>query len=119
VGNLYLDATGAPCFVDWQLVQHGPWYLDVGYHLACTQDVEHRRRSERELLAHYLDRLAAEGGKGPSWDDAWRAIRIGMLYGFFLWAITVKMASEVTSIMLARLGAAVADHEAYDAVTAC
>ena len=116
VGNLYLDASGQPCLVDWQLVQAGPWYLDVGYHLACAIGVEDRRRSERDLLEHYLERLGAEGGEVPPWDEAWRSIRVGMLYGFFLWAITLKVAPPITTVMLERLGTAVADHDAYSSI---
>jgi hypothetical protein len=38
-----------------------------------------------------------------------------MLYGFYLWAITLKVAPPVTTEMLRRLGSAVADHDAYGA----
>jgi hypothetical protein len=38
---------------------------------------------------------------------------IGMVYGFFLWAITLKVAPAVTTVMLERLGNAVNDHRAY------
>ena len=116
VGNLYLDASRQPCLVDWQLVQRGPWFLDVGYHIACTMDTNERRHAESDLLAHYLDRLRHEAGDAPTWDDAWRAIGVGMVYGFFLWAITLKMAAPITAAMLERLGGAVADHDAYDSV---
>lgn len=116
VGNLYLDASERPCLVDWQLVQRGPWYIDVGYHVACTMNTNERRGSEADLLAHYLDRLRHEAGHTPSWDDAWRSIGMGMMYGFFLWAITLKVAPPITSAMLERLGSAVADHNAYDSV---
>jgi Phosphotransferase enzyme family len=116
VGNLYLDASGQPCLVDWQLVQAGPWYMDVGYHIACTVSVEDRRRTERDLLVHYLERLDAEGGDVPAWDDAWRSIGMGILYGFFLWGITLKVAPPITTVMLERLGTAVADHDAYSSV---
>lgn len=118
VGNLYLDASGQPCLVDWQLVQAGPWYLDVGYHLACTMGVDDRRRTERDLLALYLERLEAHGGEAPTWDEAWRSIRMGILYGFFLWSITLKVAPPITTVMLERLGTAVADHDAYASVSA-
>lgn len=118
VGNLYLDAHGAPCLVDWQLVQRGPWYVDVGYHLGCALTVRDRRQDERALLATYLERLEAEGGEAPGWDEAWRAIGVGMLYGLFLWAITLKVHPSVTTVMLERLGAAVADHRAYSSVLA-
>ncbi len=116
VGNLFLNASGLPCLVDWQLVQGGPWYLDVGYHLGCTLSPEERRRNERDLLAHYLDRLRAEGAEAPSWDDARRGIARGLVYGFFLWAITLKVAPPITTAMLERLGTAVAEHEAFDTV---
>jgi Phosphotransferase enzyme family len=118
VGNLYLDAAGRPCLVDWQLVQRGPWYLDVGYHIGCTLSAEERRRTEWDLLAHYLDRLRAEGADAPSWDDARHLVALGLVYGFFLWAITLKVAPTITTAMLGRLGSAVADHGAYAHVAA-
>lgn len=116
VGNLYLDAAGRPCLVDWQLVQRGPWYLDVGYHIACAIGGKDRRQTERDLLTHYLDRLRADGGEVPNWDEAWRNIQVGMIYGFFLWAITLKVAPPITTAMLRRLGTAVADHGAYSTI---
>ena len=113
VGNLYLDAARRPNLVDWQLVQSGPWYLDVGYHIGCTLRPEERRRAEWDLLAHYLDRLRFETPDPPSWDEARRSVGIGLVYGFFLWAITLKVSPPITTAMLGRLGSAVADHEAY------
>ena len=116
VGNLYLDGQGRPSFVDWQLVQRGPWYLDVGYHIASTLTVEDRRRAERDLLRHYLDRLAATGVEPPSWDEAWQGFRRGIVHGFYLWSITLKVAPEITSTLQRRLGTAVADHDSFSAV---
>jgi hypothetical protein len=116
VGNLYLDAAGRPCLVDWQLVQAGPWYLDVGYHIGCTMSPAERRRTESDLLAHYLERLRHEGADTPSWDDARRDIALGLVYGFFLWAITLKVAPPITTAMLERLGSAVDEHGAYETV---
>jgi hypothetical protein len=116
IGNLYLDASGRPCLVDWQLVQRGPWYLDVGYHIACAVEIEDRRRTEQDLLSHYLEHLGAEGSAVPTWDEAWRLIGIGMVYGFFLWAITLKVDPRITTAMLERLGTAVADHDALSVI---
>ena len=65
VGNLFLDADGRPSFLDWQLVQRGAWYLDVGYHIASTLQPDERRKHERELLTHYLECLAATGVSVP------------------------------------------------------
>jgi hypothetical protein len=116
VGNLYLDHSGLPSFVDWQLVQRGPWYLDVGYHIASALTIGDRRRTERDLVGHYLDRLAAGGVEVPAWDDAWLGVRRGIVYGFFLWGITLKVDPAVTSRLLERLGTAAADHDAFEAV---
>jgi hypothetical protein len=113
VGNLYLDGARRPSFVDWQIVQRGPWYLDVGYHIASALTIEDRRRSEQDLVRHYLDRLGAGGVDAPSWDDAWRGVRRGIVYGFFLWGITLKVDPAVTSKLLERLGTATADHGAF------
>jgi hypothetical protein len=116
VGNLYLDDAGRPSFVDWQLVQRGPWYLDVGYHIASALTVEDRRRSEQDLVHHYLGRLTAGGVEAPSWDEAWLGVRRGVLYGFFLWGITLKVDPAVTSKLLERLGTAAADHDVFVAM---
>ncbi|WUA11997.1 phosphotransferase [Nocardia sp. NBC_01377] len=118
MGNLYLDGDGRPALLDWQLVQRGHWYLDVGYHIASTLTVEDRRHSERDLLRHYLDTLAAHGVQSPPWDAAWQAISRGILHGFYLWGITVQVAPEVTTELLRRLGTAAADHGAYETVAA-
>jgi hypothetical protein len=115
VGNLYVDATGVASLLDWQLVQRGRWYFDVGYHIASTLTVPGRRRTERDLLRHYLDALASHGVTPPPWEDAWRAIAFGMLHGFFLWSITTKVQPAIIATLLHRLGTAVADHDALSA----
>jgi thiamine kinase-like enzyme len=109
VGNLVLDAGGTASLVDWQLVQRGMWYFDVGYHITSTLTIDERRRSERDLLRHYLDALSSYGVTPPPWDDAWHAIAGGMLHGFFLWGITTKVDPAVIVTLLHRLGTAVAD----------
>ena len=109
VGNLVVDAGGTASLVDWQLVQRGKWYFDVGYHIASTLTVEDRRNSERDLLRHYLDALASHGVTPPSWDEAWHAIAGGMLHGLFLWGITTKVDPAIIVTLLHRLGTAVAD----------
>lgn len=112
VGNVFVDAAGIPSLVDWQLVQRGSWYLDVGYHIASSLPVAERRRAERDLLQHYLDALASHGITPPSWEQAWRNIGRGMVHGFFLWGITTKVEPAVIATLLHRLGTAVADHQA-------
>jgi hypothetical protein len=117
VGNVYLDGAGRPSLLDWQTVQRGPWYLDVGYHIASALSVEARRRAERDLVTHYLDELRGHGIEVPARPDPWLGIRRGILQGFYMWGITMKVRPAVTSVLLHRLGTAAEDHDAYGAVT--
>jgi Phosphotransferase enzyme family len=119
IGNVFLDRAGRPSFCDWQLVQRGPWYLDVGYHIGAVLTVEDRRRTEQDLLRHYLDRLAAGGIDVPGIDEAQRRVCLGLVHGFYLWGITLKVDPRKTAVLLERLGTAVADHDAYDAIAGC
>jgi len=116
VGNLYLDGAGQPCFVDWQLVQRGPWYIDVGYHIASALPVEVRREAEHDLVDHYLECLAARAIDAPDRDTAWQGVRRGMLHGFFLWGITLRVDPPITTAMLERMGTAAADHDVLAAM---
>ncbi|PXW32778.1 UNVERIFIED_CONTAM: ecdysteroid kinase [Williamsia faeni] len=111
-GNLFLDPAGRPSLFDWQLVQRGMWYLDVGYHIAATLSVEDRRRSEDELLRHYLQSLADLGVEPPPFETARRALGLGIVHGLYLWSITAEVEPRLIEILLHRLGTAAADHEA-------
>jgi hypothetical protein len=112
-GNLYTDSRGRPGLLDWQLVQRGAWYIDVGYHIASSLSVEDRRRSEQDLLSHYLNRLTSHGLAAPSWDEVWFGLCCGIVYGLFLWSITQRVKPEITTTLLGRLGTAAADHEVF------
>jgi hypothetical protein len=122
IGNLYLDGAGRPSLLDWQLIQRGPWYLDVGYHIASALTVADRRAREGDLLRHYLDELRAACAARdraltlPTPAQAWLGYRLGILYGFYHWGITVLVDRPITGELLRRLGTATADHDAYDAV---
>jgi Ser/Thr protein kinase RdoA (MazF antagonist) len=117
-GNVFLDGTGRPSLLDWQLVQRGPWYIDVGYHLASVLTVADRRRSETDLVRHYLDRLAVDGIDLQLNEQVWQGLRRGMIHGYYLWGITLKVDPRKTAVLLERLGTAVADHDAFREVTA-
>ena len=118
IGNLFTDRDDRLALLDWQLVQRGPWYVDIGYHIASSLDVDDRRSSERDLLEHYLDRLASQGGVAPTWDEVWPSYACGIVYGLFLWSITQKVKPEITTVLLGRLGAAALDHDVYRVVQA-
>jgi len=112
LGNLYLEADGAPGFFDAQ-VARGPWQLEVTYHLVAALDMLDRRRWERELLAHYLDSLRRNGIEAPSFDNAWEAHRREIAYGLFIFLIneTRFQTEAVNTAYTARFGAAALDHD--------
>jgi hypothetical protein len=111
VGNLWLDRDGHPGLVDWQCVQTGHWGIDIGYHIASALTPPERERHERDLVAHYLERVRALRGEAPAWDEAWSAYRAGIVYGFFLWAITLRVDPPIIATLLERLGTAAAAHD--------
>ena len=116
VGNVFLDADGAPALVDWQVVQRGHWGVDVGYHIASALTTPDRESTERDLLAHYLECLRSHGIDPPSWDEAWDAYRAGIAYGYFMWAITLVVKPEIIQVLLQRLSAAAAAHDSFGAL---
>jgi aminoglycoside/choline kinase family phosphotransferase len=116
VGNLFLDAQGAPGLVDWQVVQRGHWGIDVGYHIASALTISDRERSERDLLLHYVECLRSHGVDPPAWDDVMDAYRAGIAYGYFMWAITLVVKPAIIRVLLQRLSAAAAAHDSFGAL---
>lgn len=115
VGNTFLDGAGAPGLLDWQLVQHGHWSVDVAYHIASALEPATRAEHEGDLLAHYLDALGSHGAGAPPFDAAWADYRFAMPYGFFLWGITLYVQPDIISELIYRLGTAVSELESYEA----
>lgn len=64
VGNVYFDG-GRAALRDWQVVGRGSPAFDVAYLIGSAMTIDDRRTSERELLRHYLDALAAAGVTNP------------------------------------------------------
>ncbi len=112
-GNVYLDAAGQACWLDWQVIQPGHWSTDVAYHLSTVLETRDRRSHEAALLRHYLAELDALGVAAPSFDEAWDAYTLGFSWGYFLWAITRISSRAVVRIHIPRIGAALTDHDTY------
>lgn len=112
-GNVYLDAAGRACWLDWQVIQPGHWSTDVAYHLATVLDIEDRRTHEPELLRHYLRELDAQGVAAPSFDEAWESYTLGFSFGYFLWAITRIASRAIVVIHIPRIAAALTDHDTF------
>jgi hypothetical protein len=111
-GNIFRTAEG-PGLIDWQIVQRGGWALDVAYHVSAVLPVELAAAEEQRLLRHYLDFARSRGAVVPDFDEAWRQYRAGVVYGYYLWAITRRVDPAITNLFVDRLGKAVARHESY------
>ena len=110
-GNLYEAPDGRPGLIDWQTYQLAHWSIDVAYHIGAVLEPAERAASERELLAHYLDRRSAHGVATPAFDDAWADYRAGLAYGYFMWAITRRVDEQVMLRFNRRMGTAVSEHD--------
>ena len=90
IGNTYPTASGRMGFTDWQIVLRGSWAYDVAYTITSGLDTDDRRAWEHELLAFYLERLAATvGDRAPDFDSALLAYRQQALYPYFIWLATI------------------------------
>lgn len=111
-GNVFESPQGIG-LIDWQVLQRAHWSLDVAYHIAAALDIEDRRASERDLLDHYLDRLAAYGGKPPEREEAWLRYREALPYGLLMWGMTQRVEPQIVNRFVGRLGTAVMDHGSF------
>jgi hypothetical protein len=75
IGNVFLDG-GRVGFLDWGLSRVSTPLRDISYFLTMAVDPEERRKSERDLLALYLDALRTAGGPDIDFDEAWSAHRV-------------------------------------------
>ncbi|WP_280424299.1 phosphotransferase [Nocardia carnea] len=113
-GNIYEMPDGSPGLIDWQVVQSGHWAQDIAYHLATVLHPDELARSERELLEHYLHRLAAHGVEPPDREQAWWLYRAHLPYGLYLWSMTRAVDRPIIEHLTGRLGTAVARHKSLD-----
>jgi aminoglycoside phosphotransferase (APT) family kinase protein len=92
IGNTYLLPDGHAGLLDWQLMVRGHAMHDVNYLITTSLSIGDRRAHERELLAYYLDRLAANGVKTPpSSEDAWTEYRRTLIWGVYIGWLTTPV----------------------------
>jgi hypothetical protein len=124
IGNWYQTGAGRMGLCDWQCPSRGHWSRDVAYALSSGLAPEDRRAWERELLARYLDRLAAHGAPRLDLDQAFTWYRQQLLHAFSMWTITLRhslvlpsMQSEaMTLAMMERIAIAIDDLDALNSV---
>lgn len=114
IANTYRLPDGSGGLYDWQLCLRGFAIHDVGYHITTALSIEERRRSERDLLAFYRDRLQAYGVTDPpDLETFWSEMRRGHGYGIYVWLTAVEhhYGLEPLMVVLQRLSTAFEDHE--------
>lgn len=112
LGNTCVDPHGKPFFIDWAGPCISSWAFDVSYFIAGSLTVSDRRARERDLLQHYLDRLASHGAPSLKWDEAWREYRLHHMPGL-VWATLPASMQSLANVdaMSERFAAAIVDHD--------
>ncbi len=124
IGNWYQTGAGRMGLCDWQCPSRGHWARDFAYGVSAGLTPENRRLWEKDLLALYLDRLAASGGERIDFDRAFNWYRQQLLHALAMWTITLRhspllpsMQSEATTLeMIRRISTAIVDLDALDSV---
>ena len=112
LGNSYFRADGSRIFIDFQLVTAGHAWRDLTYFLVGSLSIEDRRSAERELIEHYLERLAAHGAGGRlSFEKLWDEYRTWPVWGMVAWIGNLDKWGQATLPALERFYTAAADHE--------
>ncbi|MDR2856759.1 MAG: aminoglycoside phosphotransferase family protein [Novosphingobium sp.] len=111
-GNIFRTAQGSG-LIDWQVLQRAGWAIDVAYHLCAVLPVELAEQEERRLLGLYLDLARGHGLTLPGAEEAWRQYRESVMYGYYMWGITRRVAPDITAQFTDRLGRAVMRHESH------
>lgn len=118
LGNLYIEADGAPGFFD-SLPHRWTPLGEVSYHLGCALDQVDRRNHERELVRFYLDELQKHGITPPSLDEAMHCYAAFLAFGFciFLTNDAVWQPEAINTAYTARFSAAMIDNDTIGALS--
>jgi hypothetical protein len=115
-GNVYFR-NGEAGLLDWQAVRRGHPSRELAYTLVTGMTTSDRRASERDLLEHYCQELAAAGGPVVDSGDLWDRYRQGALYAYVAALITAGLGGmQAQGIALEGLRRAVAALDDLDTV---
>jgi hypothetical protein len=118
LGNSYRNREGRLCWLDWQLVRRGRCMREVNYFLGSALEIETRRKSERYLIEHYLQALAARGVQTPTLEEAWTEYRRWPVWGLLCWMVTedTNQPQAVNIETIRRYATAMQDLETFAAL---
>ncbi len=124
IANTYTMDERTMGVCDWQTSLRGSWVHDYAYLVATSLEVEDRREWERDLLAFYLEQLAAAGGPSLATGEAWNSYRQALFYPYFAWLYTLGRSrlqpnfqpAETGLALVRRLAAAIDDLASFAAI---
>jgi hypothetical protein len=115
IGNSYILPDGRVGLLDFQLVVRGYCMHDVNYLITTALPIHTRRKHEQELLAFYLDELAANGVESPpDFAAAWQEYKRCLLWGVYMGWMTCGEENygwQILTVNLMRLTTAFVDHD--------
>ncbi len=122
LGNTYLLPGARGGLLDWQLMMRGSWAHDVTYLIVTSLDPEVRRAHQHDLLAEYLDVLAAAGVTNvPTRAAVFEQCRVAALWGLVIgWLICPpeNYGEPITATNILRTVTAVQDFDTIAAIEA-
>jgi hypothetical protein len=118
-GNLFWKEA-EPGLLDWQLVRMGEGISDLAYFLATSLKPESRRIHEKQLLELYLATLASQGVDALDEEVYYQRYRAHLVYPFEAMIITLAIGGMMEQSnnleLIARVSAAIEDHDSYAAL---
>ena len=120
--NWFIRPDGEMGVNDWQNCCKGNWSRDLAYCLSTGTVPEKRRAWERDLLAYYLDELAARGGPRLPFDEAFTLYRQQLFAALAWWTGTLGQPPEAPAMQppatslefIRRMAVAIDDLDALD-----
>jgi len=97
LGNTYRRPDGSRLWFDWQIVRKGLPWRDLTYFLMGSMEVEERRKVGKDLVRHYLQHLAANGGPDFGIEQAWEEVSRWVIWGLVAWQSNINPQQDTMS----------------------
>ncbi|KAI1877272.1 uncharacterized protein JN550_001344 [Neoarthrinium moseri] len=116
-GNTFINPSGSPGFLDWQMIHIGSAFHDVAYFVTGALSVDNRRKHEGRIIDHYLTCLGNLRAPNFSRDEVMVEYRKSLLAGIgWIMAPDSMQSMERTLPMIGRYVAAMDDHKTIELI---
>ena len=97
LGNSYRRPDGTRIWFDWQIVRKGLPWRDLTYFLVGSLTIEDRQRAGDDLIRHYLEHLAANGGPPIGFDQGLEEFSRWVIWGLVAWQSNINPQQDTMS----------------------